>query len=193
MRKLLVILLCLCSFAAMACKCAEPPKLDDAYCKNFKLIFKGFVIKVDECKGGIKKITFKLEELYKGDCTDTIAVFTDCNTDCEIGLSASEDWILYCDFVQIGKPVLGPCTRSRKFLGTRDEETIKMTASGLTFYEEQDFLVKTFGVKNTLKDNHKAELGHKTEKPEGATRFYLLGVSLIALVVILFLMRRFLK
>src|ERR1700741_2038291 len=104
MKKLVLLLILIhTSFTSFSCDCPSLPLLDLDYCGKFEIIFKGKVVSVSTCNE-ISSAKFKLSELYKGPCTEEIEIWFDCSSDCMMSFTAGEEWIIYANFFQHGKP-----------------------------------------------------------------------------------------
>jgi hypothetical protein len=155
---------------AIACTCAEKETVKKSY-ENYPLIFHGRVIDKSvvlssttqkdgqlktKLKGGKKKlsrlenqniqsVTFEVIEIFKGDTiANTVIIFTDFNTSCDIDFQKNKDYLVYAtkrDFnnnstlryaeskVEIKKEGLywtHYCTRTRPFDDQEKKELIEL-------------------------------------------------------------------
>ena len=183
-------LLLIISFSAKPCDCPTIPKLDLTYCTQYSLIFKGKITAVSPCNE-ISKATFKVTDLYKGDCTSEIDVYFDCTSDCMMNLNVGEEWIVYVNFIQHGKPGIKFCTRSRKRMGN-DTQTDYVNTE-ISFDEEGTFLKDKLGLHEFIPQNLNAALSHQNEKPGGLSSIILVLCSIAGFWLIYFLFNKFIK
>jgi hypothetical protein len=121
MKKLVTIILICIYGQAIACRCGEKGTVKGSY-EKYPLIFHGRVIDKSvvlssttlrdkqlktKLKGGkkqlsrfesqnIQSITFEIIEIFKGDSiANTVIVFTDFNTSCDIDFQKNKDYLVY--------------------------------------------------------------------------------------------------
>jgi len=186
------ILTVLCFVNSFACDCPAVPKLDAGYVKEHTLVFRGSVKSVGECKE-INKAHFLVQELYVGDCTSEIDVFFDCTGDCKMTLNPGETWIIYATMAQMGKPKINICSRSRKLVDNEIKLATNFIASDLNFNEECLWLRDNIGTKAFIEKNENSDLQHRNELPSKSNSLILIASSFAGLLLVYFLINKFLK
>lgn len=186
------ILAVLCFVNSFACDCPAVAKLDAAYVKEHKLVFRGSVKSVGECDE-INKAHFLVQELYLGDCTSEIDVFFDCTGDCKMMLNPGETWIIYATMAQMGKPKINICSRSRKLVDNEIKLATNFIASDLNFNEECAWLRENIGTKEFIEKNENSDLQHRNELPTKSKSLILIAISFVGLISLYFLLNKFLK
>lgn len=181
-----------CFFNSFACDCPAVPKLDAAYVKEHKLVFRGSVKSVGECNE-INKAHFLVQELYKGDATKEIDVYFDCEGDCKMTFNPGETWIIYASLAQVGKPKVNICSRSRKLVDNEIKLATNFIASDLNFNEECEWLRNNVGLKEFLEENKNSDLQHRNELPSRINSLILIAASLGGLLLVYFVINKFLK
>jgi len=181
-----------CSIKIIACDCPTVPKLNEAYIKDYQLIFRGSVKSLGECNE-INKAHFFIQELYKGDSPKEIDVFFDCTSDCKMFFYPGETWIIYANFIQLGKPKVKNCSRSRKLIDNEIKLSTNYIASDFNFNEECEWLRKNSGLQPFLEENKNSTLTHRNQLPNRNSQLILIASSLGGLLLVYFLMNKFLK
>jgi hypothetical protein len=189
----LFILLLVISTPIIACECPSLPKLTPDYCKQFKLIFRGTVQKVAQCNE-INHATFKIQELYKGQSKNELELYFDCSGDCKLNFNPGETWIIYANYVQLNKPKVDFCSRSRKLVDNEIKVATNFVASDLRFNEECDWLKENLGIqKIAVEDSFQTIDTHRNQLPESSFSLTLIIISLIVFSIIILIVKKFLK
>jgi hypothetical protein len=180
------------SFSVLACECPEVQKLDKTYTNSYELIFKGAVKSVEPCKE-VGKAHFIVHELFKGDSPKEIIVYFDCTGDCAMNFNAGETWIIYANYAQLGKPDVSFCSRSRKQIDNEVEIQSGFVPSDLSFGQELEWLQVNLGAQALLKENNNADFSHRNELPTPKKTIILIVISFVAMMVLYFVIKRFMK
>lgn len=188
----IIVLSLFCSLKSIACDCPVVPKLNEAYLKDYQLIFRGSVKSVGECNQ-LNKVHFVIQELYKGDSPKEIDVLFDCSSDCKMSFYPGETWIIYANFAQVGKPKVEICSRSRKLVDNEIKLSTKFIATDFNFNEECTWLKTNIGLKNFLEENENSKLSHRNQLPDRTSQLILIACSLGGLLLVYFLIKKFLK
>ncbi len=177
---------------AWSCQCPPLPKLNLNYCETYELIFKGVLTKLGNCKD-VNKAHFKLNELYKGISPEEIDVYYDCSSDCAMSFSEGEEWIIYANYAQLGKPKTNFCSRSRKYIANENKLQTEYVNTDISFDQEKEFLTSNFGLHHFLKSNTNAELSHQNIKPGSLMSIVLILASIATFVLFYYLFNKYMK
>lgn len=189
----LTFLLVFYSLKNLACQCESVPPLNLQYVNSTQMIFRGSIFSVSKCNGGIAKANFKIYELFKGIATESIDIYFECSEECESKFKEGEQWIIYANYEQIGKPKIDFCSRSRKLIENEVKIKSLYVEQDVSFEDELEFLEKNFEKKSFIKKNENAELSHRNIIPQGISRVVLIVISLLALLITYFLVQKKMK
>ena len=179
--------------SAFSCDCPSIPKLTSEYCKQYNLIFRGSVQKVATCKE-INHATFLIQELYKGQSKREIELYFDCSSDCKMNFNAGETWIVYANFIQLNKPKVELCSRSRKLVDNEIKVATNFIASDLGFNEECDWLKQNLGIKTINPDDKIKTIDtHRNQLPEKEFSLTLILISFIFFLILILIINKKLK
>jgi hypothetical protein len=188
---ILPVLLCFfCGTAANACKCSFD-SLSLQNIKSSELIFLGEVSAVSGCSG-TSKATFTVKELFRGKCYQNVAVEFDCTSDCQMSFAPGQTWIIYATYKKYGEPVTEFCSFSRQKMPA-GEEDFNSSWHGKTFDEEEAWLKKNLGLQELNERNPIDDQHHENIRPTGYETLWYLGGGFLALIVLYFISRKFLK
>jgi len=181
------------SIAGKACDCPPLPKLSKEYCNQQHLIFKGVVKSIGNCNQ-INHVLFRVQELYKGSLPEETKVYFDCSGDCKMNFYPGETWIIYANFIQLNKPKLSVCSRSRKLVDNEIKVATNFISNDFNFNEEREWLMQNFGLHLLKKNEENTKINtHRNQLPEREMSLLLIIVSLSGFVVLLFVVKKFLK
>jgi len=189
-----ILFLLVLSFSkpVFSCDCPNLPKLTSEYTNKYNLIFRGTVQKVSNCNE-INHATFQIQELYKGESKKEIEIYFDCSSDCKINFNVGETWIIYANYIQLNKPKVELCSRSRKLVDNEIKVATNFIASDLGFNEECDWLKQNLGIKTiNLEDNIKTVDTHRNQLPEKEFSLVLIIISLFFFLVLIFFLKKYL-
>jgi hypothetical protein len=167
-------------FNVYACTCPPLEKISKAQTDAYNSIFTGKVDSVTLCAGQMSKAWFTVYELYNGDVPQRISVNFDCVSDCRMQLKPGEEWLVYARYAKFGDLRIEFCSRSRKHTADVNED-YSIAANGMTWDEEIQFLMKTYGVKPTGVEREVVDsemFNRELLKPKGMQIIWLLVVSL---------------
>lgn len=162
------------------------------YTDGFDLIFRGSVKSIGTCNE-LNKAKFLVQDLYKGSSPREIEVLFDCSSDCAMNFAVGETWIIYSNYAQVGKPDVNMCSRSRKMIDNEIKIFTDYIPSDLSFNDEAEWLLKNLGRHDFLKENENEGLSHKNELPSPQRAIVLVAVSLAGMLLLYFILKRFLK
>lgn len=174
-----------------ACQCPVT-QLNETELSKYDIVFKGVVkqINLQKEKG---EIQFTINELYKGVITEQFKVIYNALDECKLDLREGDEWIIYTNFNQINSGQLNFCSRSRKHF-KNDKEDFFLVTSGITFDEEMRYLQTHLGLHKCLKNNlNQEDIEHRNIIPNSNQFIIILLVSLVAIIVFYWLLKRFLK
>ena len=180
------------SFFSFSCECPALPKLDLNYCNGYEFIFKGTVVSVGKCNE-INKARFKLNELYRGVSPEEIDVYFDCSSNCAMNFIVGEEWIIYSNYAQLGKPKVNFCSRSRKYIQNENKIQTEYVNTDITFDKEKNFLTENFGLHHFLRTNNNADFSHQNLRPDSLGVIILILISIAGFVVFYYLFNKFSK
>lgn len=181
------------SKSIFSCDCPTTSKLTSEYCKKYNLIFRGTVKKVSTCNE-INHATFKVQELYSGAIKNEIDIYFDCSSECKMNFMSGETWIVYANYIQLNKPKVEFCSRSRKLVDNEIKVATNYIANDLGFNEECDWLKQNLGIKKTSQlDQIKTVDTHRNQLPEREFSLTLILISLTTMAVLIFLLKKILK
>lgn len=187
-------------FAFTYCKACECPPIDPVskeLIKNYDVVFYGKVDSVIPCSNsGIGTAYFTIINLYKGSAEQKVAIDYDCTSSCLMSFLKNDEWVIYSRYEGFNLLTVNICSHSRKKIidGSADFYQI---SSGRSFEQENDFLKSTLGilsfsVHNELNDRQK-EMHPQNEQPSSINKLWLLIISLLAMVVVYFVSKKFFK
>ncbi len=184
---LMLVLLVCCLQTASACKCEDHPPLTKIQCNPYDLIFEGTVDSVSGNKETFGFVYFSSSALYKGSLPDHGMIRFDASSDCAMSFQKGETWIVYAQYYKYALAGVDFCSRSRKKFTTGDDYYAAL--NGMTFLDEEQFLLKTFGV-------HASGTQTKSEMPARVliqpTAYWKLWLLLIS-VAVMFLINYIVK
>ena len=191
-NRILFLLVLSFSKPVFSCDCPNFPKLTSEYTNKYNLIFRGTVQKVSKCNE-INHATFQIQELYKGESKKEIEIYFDCSSDCKINFNVGETWIIYANYIQLNKPKVELCSRSRKLVDNEIKVATNFIASDLGFNEECDWLKQNLGIKTiNLEDNIKTVDTHRNQLPEKEFSLVLIIISLFFFLALIFFLKKYL-
>ena len=191
-NRILFLLVLSFSKPVFSCDCPNFPKLTSEYTNKYNLIFRGTVQKVSKCNE-INHATFQIQELYKGQSKKEIEIYFDCSSDCKMNFNVGETWIIYANYIQLNKPKVELCSRSRKLVDNEIKVATNFIASDLGFNEECDWLKQNLGIKTiNLEDNIKTVDTHRNQLPEKEFSLVLIIISLFFFLALIFFLKKYL-
>lgn len=195
MKNFFVFSLFLIQTIAQACDCNTPP-LSKEICAQYDVVFAGTVDSVSPCNTKGDAIAyFTIVDLYKGNAEQHIAVTFDCASSCMMSFAKKEEWIIYSTYSRFNKCGVAFCSHSRKRVATAGDPYA--TVSTYTFDGEKEFLKanlgsRSFAAHNELNDQQEI-MRPTNEQPSGMNKLLLLGGSLLAMLVIYFVSKKYFK
>ncbi len=188
---LLYFLLLTFSKSVFPCDCPSITKLNLDYCKQYKLIFRGTVQKIATCNE-INHASFRIQELYKGETIKEFELYFDCSSDCKMNFNIGETWIIYANYIQLNKPKVELCSRSRKLVDNEIKLSTKYIANDLGFNEECEWLKQNLGIKTINKEeNIKTVETHRNQLPEKEFSLVLILISLLFFLVLIYFLKKY--
>ena len=111
-----------------------------------------------------------------------------------MNFNVGETWIIYANYIQLNKPKVELCSRSRKLVDNEIKIATNFIASDLGFNEECDWLKQNLGIKTiNSEDNIKTVDTHRNQLPEKEFSLSLILISLIVLIAFIFTLKKILK
>ncbi len=155
MKGIITILFFFLIKLTFACQCPITD-LSDKELGKYELIFKGKIQSI-KLNGKQSIATFLVEELYKGNTSESFDILFDDTDNCKLELRSGDEWIIYSNYHQIDNAKLDFCSRSRKSFKVAKEDFFAVT-TGISYEEELRFLQTKLGLHKLLKSNpNKAE------------------------------------
>jgi hypothetical protein len=197
MRKFLLLIFC---FVFSCCKACECPPIDPVSKKNadnYDVIFYGKVDSIVPCgNSGIGTAYFTIINLYKGAAEQKISIDYDCTSACMMSFVKNDEWIIYSMYQKFDLLTVNICSHSRKKIIDSSADFYQVS-SGRTFDQENELLKKIYGVRsfsshNQLNDQQKEFQPHN-EQPSAINKLWLLLISLLVMIVIFFISKKFFK
>lgn len=189
MQRILFFILIILNFHAFACQCPQPNPLNAARLNLYSSIFLGKVISVGPCdETGSARV--RVDEIYKGTAAHEIKLEFDCSSSCMMNFNNGEAWIIYGTQLRPDLIKVSACSESRKAL-TKKEDDMFYFLSGKTFEEECEWLRKNSGVKPFFVQG--TEQLHYNQKPDRSQILWLIGISVITLLILIFAFKKWLR
>lgn len=146
--------LCFCFFIvassfSQSCECDESKNaFSGHYISSHGLIFRGKTVSIAEGED-FNKVTFVITQLFKGSCPKEIDLYFDKKGKCQLKFGTGEDWIIYANFIQMQKPFVEYCSRSRKnVIITNKNVEVQYAKTDLTVDAECEKLQQQLGTQN---------------------------------------------
>ncbi|MGL4599560.1 MAG: hypothetical protein ACRCYO_18695 [Bacteroidia bacterium] len=171
-----------------ACTCDDLVVLSKAEVEKYAMIFVGTVTSVKQFeKEGVAH--FKIEALHKGKSFPETDLYFDNATDCQMSFAVGEKWIIYADYRGYGQPEVKFCSRSRKQQNKQQDTDV----SGMSFLDEKNWLFVNVGVIPFNEKKKSPQDQRKLILPKGMQRLWLYLGGIAGILVIGFLVKRFLR
>jgi hypothetical protein len=158
---------------------------------DFELIFIGKVAAISGCDKSAH-VSFAVQKLFRGKCFPETALEFDCTSDCQMNFSPNETWIIYASYMSYGKAKVEFCSYSRQQF-ENDKDDYNTVVHGMTFTEESAWLEKNLGLQKMDEKDVQSEQHHENIRPQGYAVLWYLGGGFLGLIVIYFLVQKFLK
>jgi hypothetical protein len=110
-----------------------------------------------------------------------------------MSFNAGEEWIIYANFFQHGKPRVEFCSRSRKYNANENKVQTEFVTGDLSFDQEKDFLKENLGLHHFLERNTNADFTHQNTKPGGLVTIILILSSIAVLILFYYFFNKFFK
>lgn len=189
MKQLLAIWFMLTGYTVLACQCPVT-SLTEKETNKYELIFRGKISSV-KLNGEHSEALFHVDELYKGNSTETFKVLFNDLDACKLELRVGDEWIIYTNYIQIDKAKLDFCSRSRKHIANIKEDFFEVN-TGMTYDEELAYLQANLGLHKLLKDNPD-RVQNRNIIPNTRELIITLLFSIAGLVLFYWIIRRVLK
>jgi len=197
MKKLTLLFFLLSSIHLFACDCPPLETLSKELCKKYDMIADVHADSVSACSAdGSATVYFTILNLYKGSTEQHIAVRYDCRSSCMMSFAAGEEWIVYATYKSFNKLDVNMCSPSRKKITDGSADYYEV-ASQRSFEQEIDWLKTNLGIQafaqhNELNDQEK-EMAPHNDQPSGTGKLVLLLVSLVAMLLVYFVSKKFFR
>ncbi len=199
---LLVLLFSAVSFV-YPCNCETTlPKISKEQTDAYTIVFSGYIKRLIH-QGADNYAEFVVEKPYKGLVPRDIKISYDAVTSCKMPFFPDDQWLIYAKLDSVNKKWMANfCERSRKF--PEPDETDEYTIySGITLTEELKFLELNYSsgqivgqdTLTMIQEEKKIVIDSRREQDYGTPRqkLILLICSLAGMIIIYFIIRKFLK
>jgi hypothetical protein len=173
---------------AQNCNCIPLGPFTIADTSDYAVIFQCDINTV-EVKGGVGKASVTIHELYKGKVDRQIQLQFMSTDTCAIAIAPGERWLIYGEYYQVKTILLNACSRSRKYFRDPKADFYAIN-TGQSFDEEVEALKLVLSSKIIQEPQLS---GRELIKPKGTSIIFLIGFSLVGFLLILFILKRFLK
>ncbi len=190
--RLLILSFLLLGSPTFACDCPPIKKIDREGCEQYDVIFRGTVDSVSTCKDKATAY-FHILDLYKGQLTEHFKFQYECESSCQMSFSKGEEWIIYSVSAREGKLQIELCSHSRKLMTGDDYYAV---TSGQSYADEMASLKRILGNKRIREEGDETNQGqydHQNIHPDGYTKLWLLGVSLVVLLIFYYLFNKYFR
>jgi len=204
LRWIFTLLICLLvNVGSFACNCeTNLPKISKEETDKYSLIFTGYIRRLIHQENG-DFAEFTVDIPYKGLVPRDIKVSYDNVTSCKMPFYEGDQWLIYARRDSITKIwSVNYCERNRKF-PEGDEIDNYTVYSGITLKEELNFLARNYSTGQVvgqdtitmIEDEKKIVIDARRDMDHGTPRqrIILLICSLAGMIIIYFIIRRFLK
>jgi hypothetical protein len=178
---------------AKACKCAELKPLSKESLDRYELIFSGKVAAVSACtEEGRGTVRFIIDSLFRGKSYAECDVQFDCASSCAMSFAPGERWTIYATYLKYGSPEVILCSHSRKIpaAGTSDFVT---DMRGASYAVEAQWLAKNLGIIPLNEEKKEIMKPRELLHPERTGMIWLLGGGIVGVLILFFVLKRFLK
>ncbi|MFN8715267.1 MAG: hypothetical protein ACK5Z2_20635 [Bacteroidota bacterium] len=178
---------------AQACKCTELKPLSKESLDGYELIFSGKVAAVSACtEEGRGTVRFMIDSLFRGKAYVECDVQFDCSSSCAMSFAPGERWTIYATYLKYGSPEVILCSHSRKIpaFGTSDFVT---DIRGASYSAEAQWLAKNLSIIPLNEEKNEIMKPRELIHPEGMSMIWLLGGGIIGVLILFFVLKRFLK
>jgi hypothetical protein len=192
---------------SMACNCETTlPEISREETEQYSLIFTGYVknLYVLRDKPATEYYAeFVVNKPFKGLVPRDIKIFYDGSTSCQMHFLPGDEWLLYVKKDSVDKKwTVNYCERSRRYAepGEEDQYTIY---SGMTLEEELKFLETNYAsgqvvgedTLTMIEEEDKIVIDSRRDVNYGTPRqkIILLACSLLGMIIIYFIIRKFVK
>src|ERR1043165_11962 len=177
-----------------ACDCPPLAPFSKTAAEQYDVVFYGKVTAVNACdEKGRSTAYFLASELYKGNCEKEIRISFDCMSSCMMSFAKDEEWIIYAKYEKFDLLKADFCEHSRKKFPD-DSQDIYLWNSRSGFDKEKEDLKALFGLQNFIASNdlqkqHDA-MGPRNEQPSGYSKLILLLISISAMGIVFYVIKR---
>ena len=190
-RKISIAFVFIFSFQqAFACDCKNVA-LSLKSISSYELIFYGKVVAVSGCDKNAHA-NFNVEQLFRGKCYPSTDLQFDCTTDCQMSFSPGQTWIIYATYEKYGKPKVDFCSYSREQFAN-EKEDYNTVVHGMDFSDELIWLKKNLGEQKLDVVDIQAQQHHENTRPQGYEFLIYLALGFVGMIVIYFIVQKFLK
>lgn len=187
---ILILFTLFASSTALACQCASLPPVTKEVCDGYNIIFSGQVDSVSACDDkGLSIVHFTIDEVYKGTVMQNVRVEFDCASSCMMSFAKGDSWLMYTNFEKFDLLTVSLCSHTRKFFVEESQDIYALSAQQ-TFEEEKQFLGKTLGTQAFKEIVQPGDVTGRNEQPSGMNKLLLIAISIAAMAVIYFILKR---
>lgn len=194
MKKIILFLFFITSFNPLfPCECPTFSPITKEATTNYDVIFFGYVDSVSACdKKGSAVTYFTVSELYKGRVQKNVAINFDCLSECLMSFEKGQEWLIYATYKKFDYLTVNICSHSRKRF-VNEAEDFYIMAAQRTITKEQQFLKESLGMQSLPQEGGQpivTDIGTHNEQPSAISKLVLLIISLLAMVVVYFIMKK---
>jgi len=175
---------------SQACQCPIT-KLSIEECDKYDIIFRGRIVK-DSINNKKGQVLFEVTELYKGVISSRFKLYYELDGDCAQGFMAGEEWIIYTTYKQANVGNMDWCSRSRKYFKNEKLDFYTVTY-GNDYDTELKFLREKIGLHKPLKAEEAKPDWQGNQIPTQTEFVVYLLISIVAVVLFIYLFKRFFK
>jgi len=190
MKQFLILTFFIINFSSKACQCPLTA-LNMEECNKYDIIFKGKILSVKDCGDKFGEALFEVEELYKGVVAKEFIVLFECNVECAMKFNPGEEWVIYSNYKQVDKAIMGWCSRSRKYFRNEKEDFYTVNY-GNDYYDEVKFLREKLGNHRPLANQPNME-ANRNQLPDKTQFVVILICSLAAIILFYWLFNKFFR
>jgi len=158
--------------------------------EKYDVIFRGVIKNIIPHQNEFTVAEMEVLNLFKGYPNKIYRVLFPENDECAIPLNVGEEWIIYGNSKQINSCIINWCGLSRKRFDN-DLEDFFIATHIITYYEELNKLQENFSeIKISETEQYQF---HKNIIPNKIELYSYIALSLIGFLIILYLVKKYLK
>lgn len=190
MKSLLFIVLLLLFKNVFSCSCPELGVLSKKESEKYDVIFEGSVDSIRPCIGNSVAV-ISVTSLFKGQLADVLQkIYFDCSSSCMMNFQVGDKWLIYGKYKKYGQLFVELCGHSRPFIAKNDFNDALHRS---TYEMQRQTLTSIYGFRVLSENSNKQDdIKRDLIKPKGYASMLMILVSAIAMLLIYYLLKRFL-